>query len=131
MQHVAIILFLFILAPNVAVADNYIAHSCDRNQNQKDLNICSFEAYKNADEILNKVYQKALDIIGDSDEQEEKFRASQSAWIKYRDLTCVFESGPRENSGTIWPLIMNNCMLRHTKQRTEEIPYFFQEWDYY
>ena len=101
---------------------------CDNTATQTDMNICSFEQYKQADKKLNEIYQKALSIIGKGMPHAEKFRENQRAWIKYRDLTCNFEAGDRKMSGTIWPLVMNNCMLRHTNHRIEEIPHAFQEW---
>ena len=116
------ILFIFFSIPASA------QENCTDPQTQTDMNICSFKEFKSADKKLNNTYQKALKKIGDDKKREEIFRENQRIWIKYRDATCNFEAGERADSGTIWPLIMNSCMTRLTKQRTEEIPKGFMEW---
>ena len=95
------------------------------------MNECAYIEFQETDKALNETYQKALKIVGNDKEREKQFRENQRAWLKYRDLTCEFVAGPREEGGTIWPLIMNDCVTRLTKQRIDEIPNGFQEWESY
>jgi hypothetical protein len=55
------------------------------------------------------------------DETREKSLANaQNAWIKYRDLSCDFEtSGARE--GSVFQMVLSLCLTEKTRSRIEEI----------
>ena len=102
--------FVVLCAPLPALAD------CDKAATQTDMNICSYDHYKAADAELNRLYRtkmRALTAPG----SKERLKAAERAWVAFRDASCLYEVGPREESGTIWPLLMNSCMLRLTRER--------------
>lgn len=72
--------------------------------NQSNLNLCSYRRYKQLDERLNALYQIQLKRLRGS-EQEKPFIEAERAWLKYINADCLYQNGPREESGTIWPLL--------------------------
>ena len=120
MKFFIFIFTLFVSTYSFAQAD------CSNQQTQTDMNICSYKKYQKVNNELNSVYKKAMIELKNSN-KALLLKENQRVWLKYRDLTCKFEAGPREESGTIWPLIHNNCMVRLTQYRVKEIPNGFTE----
>ena len=112
----------------------------DGGTTQLAMNMCSYQAYKAADEDLNLAYQFARDALQNIDddiaagngiakEGDEKgvilLRDAQRAWIIYRDKSCAAE-GQMFYGGSIRPLIENTCKESLTRQRTEELRTAFE-----
>ena len=91
---------------------------CDRNQ--QTMNLCAQQRYDKADAALNRTYSRNLKAQPDEAAQQ-RLREAQRAWISYRDKDCAVEAGPRETSGSIWPLQYYGCLERHTMRRTMEL----------
>jgi len=111
-------IFLFSLA--IAVSTTALAEGCGDLDGQSEMNECAIKEFQQLDQKLNrtlKEYKVRLD-----DEQKLKFRASQLAWIKYRNLSCVFESSVVEG-GSVYPLIYNYCLSAKTNARLKELDY--------
>ena len=88
--------------------------NCDANQ--MSLNLCSFHRYKKVDAELNRIYQAHLARMS-SKVDVQRYREAQRAWLKYAEADCLYRNGPREESGTIWPLLQNTCLSEHTEAR--------------
>jgi uncharacterized protein YecT (DUF1311 family) len=78
---------------------------CDKNQTN--LNICSYYDFKVLDAELNDVYRQQLARF--KGVHKKRFVRAQRAWLAYVEADCLFLNGPREESGTIWPLEQNLC----------------------
>lgn len=91
---------------------------CDKNQ--RTMNLCAQQRYDKADAALNRTYNRSLKAQPDEAAQQ-RLREAQRAWISYRDKDCAVEAGPRETSGSIWPLQYYGCLERHTMRRTMEL----------
>ena len=91
---------------------------CEERGSQAEASGCAHREYQAADAELNKVYNRlaaALDA-----EDKALLKASELAWIKYRDSTCEFESS-QYKGGTMRPMIESFCLTRVTKARTAEL----------
>jgi uncharacterized protein YecT (DUF1311 family) len=102
-----------------------VAHATDTNdcsapKTQADMNICSFQSYQKVDNELNVLYKDKLAWL-QYPATKQRFVQAQKAWIAFRDSSCLYEVGPREESGTIWPLLQNGCMEALTKRRVAEL----------
>ncbi len=72
------------------------------------------------DKRLNKEYQ--LLLAGQSDEFKAKLKASQLAWIKYRDSYLqAMQSFYHQQDGTIWNIVMSDAALRVTRDKAIEL----------
>ena len=72
------------------------------------------------DKEMNKLYQQLMNRL--SKPSQKKLRASQRAWLKYRDAAYAYEiewNGPCE--GTICPLLENQTLTELTNQRIERL----------
>ncbi|WP_293776076.1 lysozyme inhibitor LprI family protein [uncultured Oxalicibacterium sp.] len=91
---------------------------CERNQ--MTMNLCAGHRYTEADRELNRQYKRTM--AAQSGEQSRKrLRDAQRAWITFRDKDCLAENGPREQSGSIWPLLQATCLTQHTERRTQDL----------
>ena len=91
---------------------------CEERGSQAEASGCAHREYEAADAELNKVYGRlaaALDA-----EDKALLKASELAWIKYRDSACEFESS-QYKGGTMRPMIESFCLTRVTKARTAEL----------
>jgi uncharacterized protein YecT (DUF1311 family) len=109
---------------------------CDQAQSQMELNQCSGQQYRKADDRLNAVYRKALDFMqkdlsdarahGDADEEKynlaaiEKLKAADKAWIQYRDLHCD-AARHQVGGGSMSPMVWAFCMTGTTQHRIGEL----------
>ena len=94
---------------------------CEKTQTN--LNICSYYDYKVLDAELNADYAEQMSRLKGSPDAK-RLVAAQRAWLQYIEADCLYQTGPREDSGTIWPLLHNNCLSAHLKQRIEQLKQF-------
>ncbi len=103
---------------------------CADPATQAALNICSYEDLREADAALNEHWARATAVADKMDRQSAEYDGpddhharlleAQRKWLAYRDAHCLAVNGSRtETSGTIWPLVQNNCMEDLTLARTE------------
>ena len=89
---------------------------CRDPQSQAEMNMCSAKRFKAADAELSRVYNRLVTKVGGN----EKLKAAEISWLKYRDDNCDYEASLYEG-GSIKPLIYSSCMERMTKARTAEL----------
>lgn len=122
---VMVVLFLgLIFEMNVFAGQKPKKDPCDdekavASMSQQEMNDCAAKDLKKADAELNQVYQQLISKI-DDEEQKAKVKASELAWIKYRDAQCECEAFPNQG-GTIYPLIYNGCLAHVTRARVKEL----------
>jgi uncharacterized protein YecT (DUF1311 family) len=112
---VAVLAAIFLLVPSLCLSQNQA--DCQLDGNQRELNECAYSRLTKADAEMNRLYSSQLSHLGAA--PKERFRASQRAWILYRDKACHYEAGPREESGSIWSMQDSLCRESLTKQRNE------------
>lgn len=119
---------LLTLFPLGAIAQEP-ALDCENASSTNEINACVQREYEAADRVLNETYQKALasipEMAGDPPYDpktwEQALRASQRAWIAFRDAECgahvpMFWSG---GSGATSEVI--SCEIEKTQERVKEL----------
>lgn len=95
-----------------------MAADCGDLPNQSDMNQCAGKAYKAADTELNRVYNNYRARLEETDKR--KLKDVQLAWIKFRDLSCEFESSSVEG-GSVHPYISLSCLAKVTRTRIQQL----------
>lgn len=111
----ALLLFTMFFLPTELRAQS--AAECASPDTQQLMNACAAKTYKIADTDLNVAWRSAksfADAIGRGD----ALLAAQRIWIKYRDDACEVHASAYEG-GSIYPMILSDCLRRVTTQRTE------------
>jgi uncharacterized protein YecT (DUF1311 family) len=102
---------------------------CDKAVSTAELNLCSERARQAADARLNAVFAKAIDTIRKSGQEkpydpvswEKALRASQRAWIVFRDADCKGLVPMSWTGGTGTTSAVLECMTAKTEFRTKEL----------
>ena len=97
---------------------------CDRNMNQTDLNMCTAQEYKKADQKLNKLYQAYTAKL--SSAERKQFTAIQKSWVNYKDKDCQY-TAQGYNGGSIYPTILNTCLTEKTEDRIDDLENYLEE----
>jgi uncharacterized protein YecT (DUF1311 family) len=100
---------------------------CNTASTTVELNYCTERSHKEADEKLNEAYQAVLKQIRasggeapyDPKSWEEALRASQRAWIAYRDAECKGLVPMEWSGGSGTAAAVNGCMTELTEARTK------------
>lgn len=77
---------------------------------------CIGEEYEKQDARLNEAYQKLRDEL--PDERRRQLLEAQRLWLEYRDANCRFYATA---GGTLARVAANQCMLRETAERADEL----------
>jgi uncharacterized protein YecT (DUF1311 family) len=114
------VLILLLLSATFSMAGQRKKKSgpCANPQSQAEMTQCAGKAYKEADAVLNQVYQKFVAIL--DNEEKAELRTAQEAWLKYRDSNCEFVAG-QFKGGTMRPMVYAFCLEDVTKKRTTEL----------
>lgn len=117
-----------LLSPHAARAEDPI--DCTNAMSTADMNTCAGRDFEKADAALNDAYGKALAAIPEMATDDPQFnaksweqvlRASQRAWLAFRDAECddhvpMFWTG---GSGATVDII--SCKTEKTEARTKEL----------
>ena len=98
---------------------------CRSPQTQAELNRCAAQEERAADRQLNQTYQEVRAKLKGSPSEIQLIDA-QSAWIKFRDMACLYERD-RYKGGSMAPMVGAHCIARITKQRTQDLQNSLQE----
>lgn len=91
---------------------------CSSAATQSEMTQCAGRAYTAADKKLNIAYNEYRKRL--SEPQKKQLTQAQLAWIKYRDLSCAFESSGVEG-GSAYPMVRSYCLAGKTESRLKEI----------
>jgi uncharacterized protein YecT (DUF1311 family) len=108
---------------------------CSNANNTVEMNFCADKDFAVADAELNTVYKAALAEIAKSTGQkpydakswEAALRASQRAWVAFRDADCKELEPMKWGGGTITTVNVLGCMTGHTQERTKALKERFFE----
>lgn len=112
-----------------AQAEGKAALDCSNALSTYEMNACAEKERDAADAILNSTYQKALKAIPematevpyDAKGWEAALRASQRAWVAYRDAECNDHVAMFWTGGTGATADILGCMTEMTKARTKDL----------
>lgn len=105
-----------ILLTTASVRAEHLSGKWNCEGMQTEMNACAAARFEHADDELNVLYRRQIDRLRKAS-TKARLRQAQRAWIAFRDKSCVYQTGPQEKSGSIWPLEHFACMERETKQR--------------
>jgi uncharacterized protein YecT (DUF1311 family) len=102
---------------------------CAKAQSTYEINVCSEKEFEKADKALNAAYKKALAQIAsgggekpyDPKSWEEAMRASQRAWVAFRDADCKGLMAMEWQGGTGTTAAELSCMIQLTTARTKDL----------
>lgn len=112
---VVAMLALFCVLPRTAAAQD-----CETSENQMELNLCAAEALEEADTRLNTAYRAIESRLTGEDDLKQRLRATQRAWITFRDAECRFLNANAEG-GTIFPMLESQCLADITSERADKL----------
>ena len=85
-------------------------------------------AMKEWDKLLNENYRTLRQRLGK--EEQEKLRAAQLAWIKYRDLEFAFNKGFwKEFKGTMYIPFSPGYQVNFVRERALRLGYYLEDLD--
>lgn len=91
---------------------------CNQAATQAEMNGCAAQDLSQADAELNQTYLAYRAKLRPS--QQNQIRDVQLAWLKYRDLSCRFESA-NVSGGSAAGMVLQNCLADKTRQRAREL----------
>lgn len=118
---------LFVTGAAQAQAPNPI--DCDNASTTVEMNYCTDLAFQKADAALNDAYRHAIASLKDDVQPppydpkswEEALRASQRAWVAYRDAECKGHVPMEWTGGTGTTSAVNACLIEMTEARTKSL----------
>lgn len=108
-----LILLLLLTAPALAL-------DCSRQETEGQARACSGQRLKDADSKLNSSYQTLMKRF--DAKQQAMLRASEKAWLAYRDAQCRMVSSGVEG-GSAQPMVTADCLGDLTLARVKELTF--------
>jgi uncharacterized protein YecT (DUF1311 family) len=118
MRLLTIFAFVVLTVCPAAFAQDQKKDPCAAAQSQTEMNICWGKEYKAADAQLNAAYREFMSKL--NPEETAQLKATQLAWIKFRDANCEFVAD-QYKGGSIRPMIAAMCLADVTNARTSEL----------
>jgi uncharacterized protein YecT (DUF1311 family) len=121
---------IFCLAVAPATAQEPSAADCSEALSTVEMNNCAGAELEKADAELNRVYAKAIAAVPgmatdetpfDAKSWEAALRASQRAWLAFRDAECEEHVAKFWGGGTGATVDILGCKTEKTELRTKEL----------
>lgn len=109
---------LALLLSLCGAAAGAFAADCGKAVTQAEMNGCAAQDLNEADAELNRTYIAYRAKLRPA--QQNQIRDVQLAWIKYRDLSCRFESSSVAG-GSAAGMALQTCLADKTRQRAQEL----------
>ena len=87
--------------------------------NTIDQMICEGNIYNSLDRRMNALYKEQMSRL--EPDSQVALKASQRAWIIFRDKACLYENGPRRSDGNSWNVDQSFCLANYTRQRIDNL----------
>jgi uncharacterized protein YecT (DUF1311 family) len=94
----------------------YPVEDCNREETQSGLNACVGANFEAADRALGETYRRLLARLDDP-AARARLERSERRFLAARDRDCARKVGPREGSGSIWPMDLASCLEEKTAAR--------------
>ncbi|MBH1963086.1 MAG: DUF1311 domain-containing protein [Comamonadaceae bacterium] len=92
----------------------------ERAQTQAQLNECSANSLKAADDELNSLYRRMQDRLRSDSQAKALLVDTERKWMSFRDSECAF-SAVRSSGGSMHAMQVNDCLTRLTRTRVLEL----------
>lgn len=93
--------------------------NCSDASDQRTLNECTNNSYKESDSELNKLYKEIKNRLNQDPDSAKKFVAAQRSWITFRDAECDFATA-NSQAGSAYGMLVSLCRDRLTQARIKE-----------
>jgi uncharacterized protein YecT (DUF1311 family) len=116
----------------LAFASNAYAKDLDRSAqrmancghgNQREQNECIAAESVRLNNRLNDLFRQLIASL----EKPTDLKNAQESWVKYRDLTCKYETSGISKGGSILPFAQNVCLADATENRIEDIERYLKQ----
>ncbi|MEN4909956.1 lysozyme inhibitor LprI family protein [Rahnella bonaserana] len=114
------LIFSFIFSSSALAVGKPESNCLQTAQNQRELNDCAAQSYKNADREMNTAYKKVMDTLKSSPEKSKALLQAQRAWLKFRDADCAFLNS-NSVGGSINAMNGALCLSELTTERTNSL----------
>jgi uncharacterized protein YecT (DUF1311 family) len=91
---------------------------CEAASNRIVLELCAFARFRAADTELNKVFRTITTDTNRDDKNKKLLQEAQRQWLRYRDLTCDWQSD-NVRGGTAATLYAINCLAEVTEAQAK------------
>jgi len=117
------LILVFLLTSSVVFAQDSVKTNCNDVQSQLALNECSAKDLVESENRLQDAYDLAIKKLDETNQTEKKdlFLKTQNIWEEYKNVNCDVQAGKQEESGSIWPYLVNSCNARMNNDRATEI----------
>jgi uncharacterized protein YecT (DUF1311 family) len=89
---------------------------------QQRMNACLANEYKKTDARLNADYKALLSVL----EDPSKLKKAQNAWLRFRNLTCDYETSGVGTVGTLYPTAEAACYIDVTEKRIRDLQQYLR-----
>ncbi len=103
-------------ATHSAIAQDFL---CNPSGNQNEINACSEKSLLNTKSEMNILFQKKM--LSLNKHNQSRLNDAQKAWEEFKDQTCNYEVGEKNEGGSSWEFFMNNCLIKMTKERINHL----------
>lgn len=110
---------VFMGTPEAREAAGKLLGHCGDAETQDVMNACFAIEFQNADREMSSAYNTALKRL--SQEDRERVRAAQRAWLHYRELHCKAVGSLQAGGGSLEPTEIFSCKADLTRARIKEI----------
>jgi len=126
---------IVLLLPLGSIAAHAQKIDCENASSTVEMNFCAEKDFKAADKDLNVAYANAVTFIKardlekpyDAKSFEEALRASQRAWLAFRDADCKDLIAQEWSGGSGTAAASLECMTAKTTERTKELKDRYEE----
>jgi len=127
----SLLLLLSAWPPGVLAQESAQYRACNKKaKTQMEMNACASDEAARADTELNEIYQKVLAAAEKQEEALAKVKASQSAWIAYRDayMDAMYPAKNKQAEyGTIYPMEANLLRAKLTQRQVIALKELLQQ----
>jgi uncharacterized protein YecT (DUF1311 family) len=92
--------------------------NCEAASNRVHLELCAVARFRAADDALNKVFRTITTDANRDDKNKKLLQEAQRQWLRYRDLTCDWQSD-NVRGGTAATLYAINCLAEVTEAQAK------------
>ena len=90
---------------------------------QQQMNACMAEEYWKTDARLNAIYRELIEAL----EDPSTLRKAQKAWLRFRDLSCEYETSGIGRDGSLYPFSLAACRIDLTEKRIHELEQYLAQ----
>jgi uncharacterized protein YecT (DUF1311 family) len=117
---VVFLIFTLCISPFANAHDDWDFAKPHKNRcsraDQQEMNSCMADEYRKVEGRLNTLFNQLLVILRDKNSLKE----SQTAWLRFRDMTCAYANSGIEKEGSLYSFAQNACHIDITEKRIRD-----------